>query len=154
MCASKIAWLLKKGRLKSSEAARRVGQDDVARDLWTRALTGCPAVFRQLKLAAPVAIEHDGSPLAAALAERLAKSPRVRIDPDGFKVTLAGSGNRLTFKGRHFDGEAAVGEDVAAALTEAVNRFHQRFTSPQLDLTPAEINGLDSSSVARGEGGS
>jgi hypothetical protein len=137
-----------------SEAARQLGQNDESLTLANQALRDFPAVFRLLKIAVPVQIEDDGSPLARRLAGRVLSSPRFRGDPAGFLIVIGSDGERVTLQmfragqAHHFEAEVPVEGDADHVVAAGLRRLHERMMSPMLDLTAVDINSLDGAPAA------
>ena len=113
-----------------------------------------PSALRHLALRIPVALSHDGSPLAARVAERLMDSRRLAPGAaEGFKVDVARRDAALEVCLLAPDGfrfgcavtklDRAGEEDVVAAC----DAFHAELFSPKVELTSADINSLDGSTV-------
>jgi tetratricopeptide (TPR) repeat protein len=132
-----------------AEAAFQTGQLDESRTLARQALADFPQAFRLLGFRVPIRVEDDGNPLARAVSTRLQRSPRFRNDPDGFRVQIRVEGDRLLLamyraeKLCHVQFEFPAAGDPERTATAACTRFHERMTSPLLDLTTVDINALD-----------
>jgi hypothetical protein len=117
--------------------------------LFDQALRDCPAAFRMYRVAVPIHVADDGSPLAQALGERLLGSPRFRDDQAGFSVALRTTGQRLTFELSRLKSVCHCSDFVTIegrpdqVVASACRRFHQRLMSPLLDLKPIDINFLE-----------
>jgi tetratricopeptide (TPR) repeat protein len=138
----------------AGESARKLGKTDEMWPLFDQALRDCPAVFRMYRVAIPVGLSDDGTPLARALGRRILASPRFRNDPAGFPVILRTAGGQLTFElsrlGQARHCADSVGTEGAAAevVATACHRLHQRLMSPLLDLKPIDVNFLEGSLFA------
>lgn len=137
----------------AGEAARQLGNRDEAMRWFRQALADGPIAFRLLKLAIPVRITDDGSPLAQAVAQRLGRSPRLRHDAAGFPVEIRVDGNQLTFRITrnetvHCAGQLPQPGGSDDAVTAAVAAIHQHLMCPQVRLSAIEINALDDSPAA------
>lgn len=134
-----------------AEAARQLGQTEECLQLVNQVLSSFPQVFRLLKTRIPVHVEHDGSPLAQRLAQRLLRCPRFLEDRAGFLIMVKTRGNHLTFemyrlaKARHFEGSVPIAGEEDAVIEAATERFFERLMSPAIELTQVEINSLDGS---------
>jgi tetratricopeptide (TPR) repeat protein len=109
-----------------------------------------PAVFRRLDVPFPVAIESDGSPAAARLADVLPRSPRLRVATDGFRVRLSTSDGKLRLEmlrhtdARFIDLAVTIDDgDVEAAVRSLFEQVHAKLATPAYSLDPASIAALD-----------
>jgi hypothetical protein len=133
----------------AGEAARKLGQTDQMLSLFDQALRDGPAVFRMYRIAIPISVTDDGSPLAQSLGKRILASPRFRQDAAGFPVTLRTTGQQLTFElcrlrqVRHCADSVTVEAAPTEAVAAAHRRFHERLLSPLLDLKPIDVNSLE-----------
>ncbi|MGA2068482.1 MAG: hypothetical protein ABSG86_26145 [Thermoguttaceae bacterium] len=133
----------------AGDAAGKLGQSDEMLSLFDQALRDCPAVFRMYRIAIPIQVADDGSPLAQALGERILASPRFREDAAGFPVALRTTGRQLTFelfrlrKVRHCSDFVSIEGRPSEVVASARRRFHQCLMSPLLDLKPIDINFLE-----------
>jgi len=133
-----------------------LGQRDAGVGHLREVLRQYPSAFKHLDLRVPVALTHDGAPLAARVAERLAGSRRLAVegsDEAPFKVDVAFRDAELEIclfarDGFRFDCatqkvDKAGDEDVTAAC----DAFHAALFSPKVELTSSDINSLDGSTV-------
>jgi hypothetical protein len=133
----------------AGQSAWRLGQNEEMRSWFDEALRDCPAVFRMYRVALPVRLSDDGSPLAQALGRRLLASPRFREDAAGFSIALRTTGNELRFdlsrlqSVRHCAGFVTTEGKPSDVVAAAYRHFHRRLISPQLDLRPIDINFLE-----------
>ena len=72
----------------AAESARQLGKHDDYLHRLDMTLDYFPAALRLLKIAIPVTIKDDGDPLSQRISATLARSPRLRIDPDGFVIDI------------------------------------------------------------------
>jgi tetratricopeptide (TPR) repeat protein len=132
-----------------AEAAHQLGLGEESLTLADQALRDFPQVFRILKIAIPVHVEDDGSPLARELTRCLFLSPCFREDPAGFAITVQSTSDGLTFSltrqggANHFEASVPLGDSDSQVVASAVRRFHERLMSPLLDLTEVDVNALD-----------
>lgn len=116
-----------------------------------------PTAVRQLDMRVPVTITHDPDAFATEVAERLLDSPRLAVQ-DGaapFRLHVSGGRMKLTMCLTTSDGfrlgcgekvfERPGDDDEDAAL--ACDAFHDQAFSPMVELTSADINSLDGSTV-------
>jgi tetratricopeptide (TPR) repeat protein len=136
------------------EAARLEGNAAAMRSAFDQVLRTAPCTFRSLGLAVPVVISGDGSDLANQAALRILASPRFREHPQGFLLKLRTENGNLTFALHQMDdtrqcsGSVPVAGDPDAVATAACLRLHARLMSPVLDLSPTDVNRLDTSLFA------
>lgn len=116
-----------------------------------------PTALRQLDVRVPAVVTHDADPFATEVAQRLVDSPRLDTDVDAapFRVHVTGTrkriqacltttdGFRLGCGEKVFDKPGADEDDVALAC----DAFHDGAFSPMVELTSADINSLDGSTV-------
>jgi tetratricopeptide (TPR) repeat protein len=132
----------------AAEAARRLGQHDESRELWTAALADFPAAPRLLGLAIPVKIEAGAD--SSALADLLARSPRFRVESWGLPLrvrTADGRASIVLVRGdgsNHATFEHSLGSaPTPAQLAEASSQFHDRVAAPTIRLADTDVNALD-----------
>lgn len=136
------------------DAARRLGKAAVSLQMFDRALTDFPQVFRLLGIALPVKIQDDGSPLAKRVAEALRRSPRFVESSGGFPITVNSAEGVLAIAmfrlggTRHFDTTVPARGEAEDVVVAAVTKMHDRLASPTIDMSQIEINSLDGSPVA------
>jgi tetratricopeptide (TPR) repeat protein len=140
----------------AAECLRRLGRESEAMVLYDEALANCPAVFRLLDVAIPVAVTVDSSPLARQAADRVLLCPRFRADAHGFPLIFRANGDQLAFELQR-QGTVRHCRDAIIAraplklenlLATTVEQLTARVMSPGLSLTAADINTLDSSLIA------
>lgn len=109
-----------------------------------------PAALRMLDARVPVSLESDDSPAAQKLSELLARSPRLRIDPAGFRIRIRSTGDQLTLEMfrlnnvRHTEQAAAIAQDdIRATAVEVYQKLHERLATPAVSLDQQTINSLD-----------
>jgi len=133
----------------AGDCHRRLNQMDQALPLFEQAMLECPAVFRLLDLAIPLAIAEDGSPLAIEWASHLLDSPRFEGHPNGFVLVARTTDDELSFELfrtgniRVCQGSTPAAGQDDRVLQAATRRLLARMMSPQLDLTSTDINSLD-----------
>jgi hypothetical protein len=139
----------------AAAAALRSGRTQQCLERFDPVLDTFPSALRLLNVAIPVRIEDDGSAAAHSLAGRLARSPRLRLDPAGFRISVRHADGKLAVAmfglgdGRHFEESTPIdGGDFQTAVTTACRSFHDRLASPAVDLSQMAINSLDGSPVA------
>jgi tetratricopeptide (TPR) repeat protein len=142
----------------AAETARRLGQDGLSRKLLDQVLADSPQALRLIRVALPVRVQHDGSPLARRVAECLLRSPRFREDPAGFPVVINTRGGKVVLElsrlggGRHFQEAVPAAGEEEEVVKAAVKGFHQKLMSPTLTLTAADINLVDGAAAGARQG--
>jgi tetratricopeptide (TPR) repeat protein len=130
-------------------AARQLGNTESSIKLLNQVLADFPQALRLVHASLPVRVQHDGSPLARLLAERLLRSPRFHPDAQGFPVMIANQSGHLVFEmsrlgqERHFQDRVPVKGEEEEVVAAAVKAFYQKMMSPTLHLSEADINLLD-----------
>ncbi|MCS6799781.1 MAG: hypothetical protein NZ898_14910 [Myxococcota bacterium] len=112
-----------------------------------------PGFARLLGLRIPVRIQTDGSPAAEALAETLARSPRLKHDDEGLALEVRASPDRLVACLRGHSGatlgcgtaEARAREELDEWVARAHEAFHDGVFAPRVDLSQADVGSLDGS---------
>jgi tetratricopeptide (TPR) repeat protein len=129
-------------------AAHHLGDRSKAHDLTGQALRDFPQVFRLLDVTIPVHVKDDGSKLAQRLSDHLKRSPRFRIEPNGFPILVSRDDEKLTMSlfrdedDLHVEAAVPIEGKTDELIAAAFRRFHQRMMSPALDLTAVEINSV------------
>ena len=67
----------------------RMGENTAARTFFSASLRQDPSLARRLSDSIPIAISHDGSVSALALAEKLRASPRFDASPEGLALVIS-----------------------------------------------------------------
>lgn len=116
---------------------------------YEKLLRNAPIALRTLGISIPVKITTDKSRLAEQMARRVLTSPRFRDDQHGFFLTIASDNGQLSFQltlgngTTYCQGSVPVEGDEEKAIVAGVRRLHARLYSPTLDLTPTDVNGLE-----------
>lgn len=140
----------------AAEAARQLGERETCLRMSALALRDFPQAFRLHGFTIPVRIDHDGSPLAQRLAEHLRGSCRFRSDNGGFIIRVTSNGGSLVVRMERGPGDlhVEVKNEIKGAESEVVasafRHFHERLTSPWLDLKPVDVNTMASTPVKKG----
>lgn len=150
------------------------GRFEEAMEYGTRVLDTAPAMFRHLDISLPVRIETDGDPTSNDIAKALGKSPRFHSDDRGYAIKVRKTGGRLVAtllspqqallaevsvsakKIQKTSAEKPEGEqpeveeeeeEILDPPDELVALFHKKAFAPRLDLSQADINSLDGSTL-------
>jgi len=114
-----------------------------------------PGLVRREGLALPVVLEAQGGRRAADAAERLARSPRLAPGGGGFRLTvtqtptgalegiLEGPDGAALARVR-----APADKDDEATVAGFCRLFHRKAFAPRVDLSQADINSLEGSTLA------
>lgn len=121
-------------------------------------LDGAPVVLRMLNARIPVNVESDASPAARQLAALLAKSPRLQIDPAGFRIRIRSNGDQLTLEMfrlnnvRHTEQAAKIVDgELHTSVVEVYQKLHDKLSTPAVSLDQQTINSLDGTPVSIAE---
>ena len=127
------------------------GQHDAAMAHFIEVLVAWPAVLRQLGIALPVTLQHDGSAVAKEVAERLEASPRLRRRQSPIILFV-----RATDAGAEACLESPTGQQYNCASVEAkdlgddeplpvalCDKFHDVALAPKVELTQSDLTSLD-----------
>lgn len=154
----------------------RESRFEEAMEVGTRVLDTAPAMFRHLDISLPVRVETDGDPLSNKISKALLKSPRFHSDNRGFPIKVRHSGDRLVATllspqnallaevtvsdskveftppaPQAQDGDEQTPKEdepeVLEPTDELVALFHKKAFAPRLDLSQADINSLDGSTL-------
>lgn len=122
------------------------GDTLAARSLLSTSLRQDPSLARRLGGNIPVALSHDGSDLALALAAKLTVSPRFDAIPEGLALEIAATSLCLR------DGEGAVLSCYTPAPNaldpaEIVVEFQRQLFGVGVDLSKAQLSALMGASV-------
>jgi hypothetical protein len=122
------------------------GDTLAARSLLSTSLRQDPSLARRLGGNIPVAISHDGSDLALALAAKITVSPRFDAIPEGLALEIAATSLCLR------DGEGAVLSCYTPAPNaldpaEIVVEFQRQLFGVGVDLSKAQLSALMGASV-------
>ncbi|MET0387290.1 MAG: hypothetical protein ABW321_15080 [Polyangiales bacterium] len=139
----------------AAEAARQLGQANVATHHYEEAFLADPGVFRRLGLTIPVRFEVRGDAVAEDVASRLDGSPRLDRSDSGFvlrisadrstgSACLIGSDRSEIACGR---ASAKAGDDASALSAAIVKDFHEKAFAPRIDMGQADINSLDGTNL-------
>ena len=131
------------------------GETDGARAHLHEALRHLPSALRHLGVALPVRIEHRGGAVAEEIAERLMDCPRFSEGDIGFLVDVRESEEAVKLCLRKSSGlqyacsslDRSSGGSEDDVIGEAIDAFLDRAFSPKVDLTQADINTLDGSTI-------
>lgn len=132
-----------------ADAEWRLGNKEAAIADYHEVLQKLPGALRIIDAALPVTIKHDGSPLAAEIADGLSDSTRFTSGDSGFRIEVSAKGNAATTclvdaKGFQF---ACDTNDKGAEA--ALDAFHLAAFSPKIAMTQADLNGLDGSATSQ-----
>lgn len=119
-----------------------------------RTLQVDPGIVRRMQLALPVRVQGSG-PLADVLEDGLDASPRFDVGDRGLVVRIQGDRSRgeLCLLGSSGDvlgcgrGEAKSNEDVETLAAKVLAEFHARVFAPRVDMSQADANSLDGSTL-------
>jgi tetratricopeptide (TPR) repeat protein len=150
------------------------GRFEEAMEYGTRVLDTAPAMFRHLDISLPVRIQTDGESVSKDIADAITDSPRFHSDERGYPIKIRSNSDRLSAnlaspqgallaevsvpatmkkvkkKPETEDPEAESDEEEEEVLDppdELVALFHKKAFAPRLDLSQAEINSLDGSTL-------
>jgi hypothetical protein len=138
----------------AAEVARRLGNHGDSLQRLNQVLHDFPAVLRLLKIAIPVQVGGDSSPQSRQVAAALLLSPRFYAHPQGFPLSVKRQGQSLAVELLRLDGARQLAVDVKpqpndeALVAITLEVVGAKLLSPWFDLTPVEINRLDSSPAA------
>lgn len=149
---------LLRNRIRAWMADSRWRTGDVAgaRSEYAAVLDFQPTALRHLGLALPARIAGVEGSRGAEIADRLADSPRLDLDPAGpFEITITDGGEHITLCLLAAKRMCATleGDDLEAAddaIAEAIDRWHDEVFSPRIELTQSDINSLDGRAVRQG----
>jgi len=130
---------------------RQGGDPEDAARAFEAAWATDPGVLRRLDLAVPVSIAWSGGELARRTADLLAWSPRLRPVDQGLTVRIDanGLGGRACVLGQSGavlacgEAEAEAEEATSAIAEKLADAFHTQVFAPKVDLTQADVTGLD-----------
>ncbi|MFA9471560.1 MAG: hypothetical protein ACERNK_13400 [Deltaproteobacteria bacterium] len=117
--------------------------------IYEEVLATDPGLFRRLRWALPVRVEHSDTELDELVADALGRSPRFDDSDDGLRIEVR-SGRACLF-GRTgaawgcSDAEPQAGESETEYTQRIVDSFHSVVFSPRVDLSRIDINSLDGS---------
>lgn len=138
-------------RMQTIAAAAELDAGRIAEalPLFDSVMGTCPALLRSLGAAIPVNFTSDDSPLSKKLEVVLARSPRLSMNPAGFRLNARVAAGNLTIQllrltnAAHLEVSIPLADgDDDAAIREAVEKFHQRLCVSSLVLDQTTINGL------------
>lgn len=129
----------------------RQGDFAAAVGAYRRVLEKAPTLIRELGLAIPVRIEHDGSSAAATAAKWLHRSPRFNDVGAGFILQVSSTAGGLEGRLLCEDGTllcsvmASNAESASETARGLCQELHMKAFTPKLDLAQTDINSLDGS---------
>lgn len=134
-----------------SSSLQQRGDFDEAVAGYRRTMEKAPNMLRELGLALPVKIEHDGSDPAAIAAGWLGHSPRFNNVGSGFTLRVNGGGNGLSASLLCTDGtvlcdvSVPLAGDAKETARHLCAELHNKAFMPKIDLSQTDINSLDGS---------
>lgn len=138
-----------------AQALRDLGDAGGYRKALAEVMEADGGLLRRCGLALPVVLEGRGGSLAMRAVEALARSPRLDPGSGGFRLVVTQtSAGALEGVLEGPDGAAlarvrsAAGKDGDATLQEFCRTFHRKAFAPPVDLSQAEVNSLEGSTLA------
>jgi hypothetical protein len=138
-----------------ARAHRSLGDSSAAMQDLALLMERDPGLVRREGLALPVVLEARGGRRAAGAVERLARSPRFAPGGGGFRLTVTQSPSgalEAILEGPDGAALASVrapaARDDEAAVAGFCRLFHQKAFAPKVDLSQADVNSLEGSTLA------
>jgi hypothetical protein len=118
-----------------------------------RALAKDPGVFRRLEIALPIRVRVEGDESAHDVADALARSPRFDSGDVGLELSVGGSAASIEVCLTGASGNSLgcvtqtprTDEALEIFVQSAVDAVHETIFAPRIDLSQADIHGLDGS---------
>ena len=126
-----------------ADARWQLGVRDAALASYREVMQKLPGAIRVLDIAVPVAIRHDGSALARAVADGLGESTRFVASDAGFRLEVSAKGSAVTTCLLDRNGFQFTCDTNDKGAEAALDAFHSAAFSPKVALTQADLTGLD-----------